>query len=79
MLLSALASLFSFINCLTKNLSLHLQLVFYDDEQYAERLIGNGFSIPLMDILLRPLKEKFGKKVYPDYVYDFKWNGSPCS
>lgn len=47
--------------------------VFYDQEQYAKRLIGNAFSVPVVEILLRELQKKFPTKGYDDYTYCYVW------
>lgn len=47
--------------------------VFYDNEQYAKRLIGNAFSVPTTDILLRELRSKFAHRTYQGYDYGFAW------
>lgn len=49
---------------------------FYDHEQYGKRLIGNAFSVPVVEILLRELQNKFPKREYNDYSYTYVWRTS---
>jgi hypothetical protein len=46
-----------------------LQPSFFSADDYCKRLLGNGFSIPTVEILLRPLVDLFGSKVYTNYNY----------
>lgn len=48
-------------------------LYYLNCEQYCKRLLGNGFSIPVVEHLLRPLKELFLTKAYKDTSYKFIW------
>jgi hypothetical protein len=45
----------------------------YNKTQYAKRLIGNAFSIPVVEILLRELLKKFPKHTYQKYDYLYEW------
>ncbi len=47
--------------------------LFFNKEEYAKRLIGNAFSVPVIDILLRELQSKFERRVYMNYAYEFAW------
>lgn len=53
------------------------QFSFYDEEGYSKHLIGNGWSIPVVEHLLQPLTELFVSdslfKTYENYNYDFPW------
>lgn len=49
---------------------------FFDHEQYGKRLIGNAFSVPTVEILLRELQKKFPKREYNDYTYSYVWRTS---
>ena len=46
---------------------------FFDQEQYGKRLIGNAFSVPVIEIILRELKTKFPARKYDDYTYQYVW------
>jgi hypothetical protein len=37
-------------------------------------LLGNAFSIPTVEILLRPLQSIFARRYYPNFSYEFAWN-----
>jgi hypothetical protein len=39
-------------------------------------LVGNAFSIPVMDIILRRLQGMFASKRYEGYTYAFEWKES---
>lgn len=48
-------------------------------EQYAKRLLGNGWSIPVVEFLLRPLQEIFPQKDYGErYDYVYNWEPYNC-
>ena len=49
---------------------------FFDHEQYGKRLIGNAFSVPVVEILMRELQSKFSKREYNDYTYRYVWRTS---
>jgi hypothetical protein len=49
---------------------------FYNQEQYGKRLIGNAFSVPVLEILLRPLQTKFLLRQYQEYSYSYIWQTS---
>jgi hypothetical protein len=36
-------------------------------------LIGNAFSVPVVAIFLRPLKDLFSTREYSGYTYEFPW------
>ena len=48
---------------------------YYTAEQYAKRLLGNAFSVPVMEHLLKPLQPFFKTRTYPGYPYQFAWAG----
>ena len=48
----------------------------YDCEKYKKRLIGNAFSIPVLEHLLKPLCTLFASKKYRGYNYKYKWQQS---
>jgi len=47
-------------------------------EQYSKRLLGNGWSIPVIEHLLFPLQQIFPKREYADYNYVFPWAPYNC-
>ena len=49
---------------------------FYNADQYAKRLVGNAYSIPVVDIILRRLQGMFASKRYEGYTYAFEWKDS---
>ena len=49
---------------------------FYNADQYAKRLVGNAYSIPVVDIILRRLQGMFASKRYTGYTYAFEWKDS---
>jgi hypothetical protein len=49
---------------------------FYTADQYAKRLVGNAYSVPVLDIILRPLQKMFASKRYEGYTYAFEWKES---
>ena len=49
---------------------------FFSHEQYGKHLIGNAFSVPVVEILLRELQSKFTKREYSDYTYNYVWRTS---
>jgi hypothetical protein len=62
--------------CSTLIIATALQPQFYNADQYAKRLVGNAFSIPAVDIILRPLQGMFASKRYEGYAYAFEWKDS---
>ncbi|KAL3788804.1 hypothetical protein HJC23_006257 [Cyclotella cryptica] len=48
-------------------------LYYLNCEQYCKRLLGNGFSIPVVEHLLCPIKDLFLRKTYNDASYKFVW------
>eukprot|EP00339_Tiarina_fusa_P001355 CAMPEP_0117007664 /NCGR_PEP_ID=MMETSP0472-20121206/7468_1 /TAXON_ID=693140 ORGANISM="Tiarina fusus, Strain LIS" /NCGR_SAMPLE_ID=MMETSP0472 /ASSEMBLY_ACC=CAM_ASM_000603 /LENGTH=535 /DNA_ID=CAMNT_0004709507 /DNA_START=15 /DNA_END=1618 /DNA_ORIENTATION=- len=46
---------------------------YFTEQGYAKRLIGNSFSIPTVEILLRPLQALFATQEYPQFSYEFVW------
>jgi len=53
------------------------KLSYYDEEGYCKHLIGNGWSIPVVEHLLQPLRDIFESEsffqTYEGYDYDFPW------
>ena len=49
------------------------QKIFYNREQYSKRLLGNSFSLPVIEHLLKPLCSIFASRDYPIYEYQFPW------
>jgi len=53
---------------------------FYDEEEYSKHLIGNGWSIPVVEHLLDRLRDLFQDnsclRTYKNYDYDFAWEAS---
>lgn len=56
------------------------QLTYYNDTEYAMRLIGDAFSVPVVEQLLFRLKELFDpaeeqqcKELYSNWQYPYKW------
>lgn len=48
-------------------------LYYYDADGYCKRLLGNSYSIPVVEHLLRPLSDLFMQREYPDAAYCFAW------
>ena len=48
-------------------------LYFLDRDGYCKRLLGNGYSIPVVEHLMRPLKDLFSEKEYSNADYRFTW------
>jgi hypothetical protein len=50
---------------------------FYDEIGYCKHLIGNGWSIPVVEHLLQPLQDLFESEssfqTYEGYDYDYPW------
>jgi hypothetical protein len=46
---------------------------YFAEDGYAKHLIGNAFSVPVVAIFLRPLKDLFGVREYTGYTYEFPW------
>ena len=51
-------------------------LYYYDCEGYCKRLLGNTYSIPVVEHLLRPCKDLFLEKEYENARYDFVWESN---
>ena len=52
---------------------------FFDASEYAKRLVGNAYSVPVMEYLLKPLQQLFATHEYPPYQYAYEWNVSDAS
>ena len=50
-----------------------LPLYYFDCDGYCKRLLGNAYSIPVVEHLLRPLRDLFCHKTYPNADYQFQW------
>ena len=48
-------------------------LYFYDCDGYCKRLLGNTYSIPVVEHLLSSLRDVFLHKRYDNAVYRFRW------
>mmetsp|Transcript_516 Transcript_516/g.949 ORF Transcript_516/g.949 Transcript_516/m.949 type:complete len:222 (+) Transcript_516:1036-1701(+) len=51
-------------------------LYFYNCEGYSKRLLGNSYSIPVVEHLLRPLQDLFLQQEYDNAEYRFLWERS---
>lgn len=51
-------------------------LYYFDCEGYCKRLLGNSYSIPVVEHLLRPIKDLFLQREYDDTVYSFVWESN---
>ena len=50
-------------------------LYYFDSEGYCKRLLGNSYSIPVVEHLLKPLKELFQEKQYDENAsHEFTWH-----
>ena len=51
------------------------KLVHYTQDEYAKRLVGNAFSIPVLEELLKPLQRIFANdgSYGPKYKYTYEW------
>mmetsp|Transcript_39283 Transcript_39283/g.81511 ORF Transcript_39283/g.81511 Transcript_39283/m.81511 type:complete len:1105 (+) Transcript_39283:61-3375(+) len=50
--------------------------VWFTYEEYQKRLIGNAVSVPVMEHILGRLQEKFPRKTYSSFVYQYCWGWS---
>jgi len=53
-----------------------LQPSFYTEEQYCKHLVGNGWSIPVVEHMLAQLRDLFADDMlspYPKYTYTHPW------
>ena len=48
-------------------------LYYFDSEGYCKRLLGNSYSIPVVEHLLRPLKDLFLQNENNNEVYSYIW------
>jgi len=46
---------------------------FFDAEQYSKHLLGLGYSIPVVELLLTNLKHVFSSRQYAGYDYSYRW------
>ena len=46
---------------------------FFDQEGYCKRLLGNTYSIPVVEHLMRPLQDLFLQREHTDATYNFVW------
>jgi hypothetical protein len=52
------------------------KLEYFDEDSYSKHLLGNGWSLPVVEHLLEPLQELFDKedlKTYPLCNYNYPW------
>jgi hypothetical protein len=48
--------------------------IFFDAEKYAKRSMGNAYSVPVMQHLLKPLQRIFSARNYPVFQYKYAWD-----
>ena len=46
---------------------------FFTSDEYGKHLIGNAFSVPVLEALLRPLRRVFDSKDYAGFSYRYVW------
>ena len=46
---------------------------YFTDEQYCKHLLGMTYSVPVMEVLLKPLQDIFKTKEYQNYNYSYSW------
>lgn len=46
---------------------------FFNAEDYSKHLLGNSFSIPVVEYLLTRLREVFASREYDGYDYKYRW------
>jgi len=49
---------------------------FFDAEGYSKHLVGNAYSVPVVETLLQPLKKVFVQRSYQNYQYTYQWEES---
>ena len=49
------------------------QSEFFHGEDYAKHLLGNSFSIPVVEHLLTNLQDLFATRDYDGYNYHYRW------
>jgi hypothetical protein len=49
------------------------QRSFFNAEDYSKRLLGNSFSIPVVEYLLTRLSEVFATREYEGFDYNYRW------
>lgn len=49
------------------------QPLFFNKDGYAKHLIGNAFSVPVVTMLLQPLKQLYPTRKYHGYDYQYHW------
>mmetsp|Transcript_22249 Transcript_22249/g.34247 ORF Transcript_22249/g.34247 Transcript_22249/m.34247 type:complete len:599 (-) Transcript_22249:360-2156(-) len=49
------------------------QISHFNKEDYSKHLLGNTFSIPVVEHLLKPLSEVFASREYDRYDYKYEW------
>lgn len=52
--------------------------VFYNQEQYGKRLVGNSWNLPTVEQLLLPLKVVFAQREYVNFNYQYAWLNRPA-
>lgn len=53
-----------------------LQLDFFNAEDYSLHLLGNSFSIPVVEYLMTRLCEVFASREYEGYNYQYRWENN---
>jgi hypothetical protein len=61
-------------NITLKMVSADTPKVFLTADEYGKHLVGNGFSVPAVEMFLKPLQDIFQRQSYPQYEYSYKWN-----
>jgi len=46
---------------------------FFTSDEYGKHLVGNAFSVPVVEALLRPLQLVFARRNYVGYDYRYAW------
>jgi hypothetical protein len=49
---------------------------FFNAEDYSLHLLGNTFSIPVVEYLMTRLGEVFASREYEGYIYDYRWESN---
>lgn len=46
---------------------------YFNAEDYCKHLLGNSFSIPVVEYLLRNLRKVFASREYEGFDYKYRW------
>jgi hypothetical protein len=49
---------------------------FFDAEEYSKHLVGLSYSVPVVELLLAPLKKPFAQRSYVGYCYRYPWEAA---